>query len=136
MAQTAFLPPKVELKPGMAIAINIAVPNPTPHNPMTSPSHHILSHFQDPFGIAHVHAALLESARITAVSLFWLAALPAAATLSVAAVLCDRLRSLRSTAYRLPYLRNYLAIQPLLLKRKGFESRSLGAADRSKTVRR
>src|SRR5436190_24288824 len=120
---------------GMAIAYKYSRSESNPIKSMTSLPQHPLSHLQDPFGIAHIHAALLESARVTAVSLFWLAALPAAAVLSIATIICERLLSLQSTALRLPFLRNKFGIQPLLLRRKGFESRVLGASDRPKTAR-
>jgi len=93
---------------------------------MTTLPHPLLSHAQNPFGIAYIHAALLESSRVTLVSLFWLAALPFAAAFSVAATVYDRLMFLRSTAFRLPCLRNHFAIQPLILKRKGVETTTVG----------
>ena len=102
---------------------------------MTTLPHPLLSHAQNPFGIAYIHAALLESVSVTKVSLFWLAALPFAATFFVAAALYDRLLFLRSTAFRLPYLRNHFVIQPLILKRKGVETRTVKKFRSSKVGR-
>jgi hypothetical protein len=99
--------------------------------------HPILSHSRNLFGIAHLQATLLESLRVTAVGLFWLAALPIAAVLSVAATLYDRLLALRFTALRVPYLRSPLATSPLILKRKVFiaEGTSAWTSGRKQTAR-
>jgi hypothetical protein len=97
---------------------------------MTTISHPLVSDVHDQFGIAHIQAAVLESIRVTVCSLFWLAALPLAAILSLAAILYDKLLFLRSTAFRLPYLRNDLAIQPLLLRRNDSENRAVGTCQR------
>src|SRR4051794_14203280 len=99
---------------------------------MTTLPNPLASHAHDPFGIGHIHAALLESIRITVCSFFWLAALPFAATFSLAATLYDKLLFLRSTAFRLPYLRNQFAIHPLLLRRNGSENRVIGTCERPK----
>jgi len=98
---------------------------------MTTLPHPLLSP-QNPFGIAPFNAALLESARVALVGSFWLAALPIAATFSVAATIYDRLLFLRSTALRLPYLQSPLTMKPLVLRRKGFETRTIRASDRTK----
>ena len=102
---------------------------------MTTLPHPFLSDPRNLFGIDHVHAALLESGRITMVGLFWLAALPIAATFSVAAIVYDRLLFLRSTAFRLPYLRSHSAIKPLVLRRNGFETRTVWTSDSTKIER-
>jgi hypothetical protein len=99
---------------------------------MTTLSHPLVSDVHDQFGIAHIQAALLESIRVTVCSLFWLAALPLAAILSLAAMLYDKLLFLRSTAFRLSYLRNHFAIQPLMLRRNGYENRVIGTCKRPK----
>jgi len=101
---------------------------------MTTLPHPLVSQAQDPFGIDHIHQALLESARVTVVGLFWLAALPMAATFSIVATIYDRLLFLRSTAFRLPLLRSSVAVKPLLLQRKGFETKPVGASDRSNSA--
>jgi hypothetical protein len=107
--------------PAIETAINIA---------MTTLPHPFFCDDRNVFGIDHVYAALLEAGRVTIVGLFWLAALPIAATFSLAAILYDRLLFFRSTAFRLPYLRSYSATKPLVLRRKGFETRTVGTSDR------
>ena len=104
---------------------------------MTTFPHHLLSREQDPFGIANLQAALLESLIVAAVGLFWLTALPIGAGFSGAVAVCNKIVALRSTALRLPYLRSHLATSPLVLRRKGFAlgKASIGASGRNQSAR-
>src|SRR5436190_8272952 len=98
---------------------------------MTTFPHPLLSHAQDPFGLAHLQAALLESLLVTVVGLFWLTALPLGAAFSVAVSVYNRIVAFRSTTFRLPYLRPHLATRPLVIRRRGSASgkASLRTAD-------
>ena len=114
-------------RPGMAIALiytryRISSPRNLTDRKMTTFPHLLFSNAQEPFGLAHLQVALLESLLVTLVVFFWLTALPLGAVFSVAVSVYNRIVAFRSTTFRPPYMRSHLATRPLALRRRASAS--------------